>query len=136
MSEPVRREWYPPLALTAAGFVAVAVVDAVGALISRETGVAYGNFAIVSFAVYCAIGVAVVRRRSLASAAAAAVLVALFDVTIGWWITWQIGPGRIHLPDGSWLPLISAGWFALSLSTGCATAAAAVWDRMRRRRAH
>ena len=126
----------PLLLIVLVGCVAVLIVDAGGALISREANIPYGYFALISFVVYCAIGTFACSRGSIASSATAGLLVALFDVSVGWWIAWQIGPGRTEIPPG--VPgqtlLFLSGMFSVSLDTTLATAAGAIYNRSRARR--
>ncbi|HEV7240309.1 MAG TPA: hypothetical protein VGQ36_13805 [Thermoanaerobaculia bacterium] len=119
-----------------AGCVAVTVFDVGGALISKATGFAYEFFGIGCLSTFCAIGVFAARRGTLASAAAAGLIVALYDATVCWWIAWQIGPGRIDVSEGTTaavaVPLTAM--FAVSVNTAMSIGAAAVWQKLRERR--
>ncbi len=95
--EPQRGEHFFSIT-TVGGCVAVLLVDTIGSLISRSTRFPYGYFAIVSSAIYIAIGIIDGYVRSTRSAVISAFAVSLVDATIGWWISWQLGPGR--LPAG------------------------------------
>jgi hypothetical protein len=124
-------EWLPSWTVVAVGCVAVALLDTAGALISRSTGFAYSWFVFPSLALYGALG-AVSSRRSIAAAAVTGLMVSLFDVTVGWWIAWQIGPGRLDLPwVNAWI-LFLVGASVVSFTTTVATAAGAIWHAMHR----
>jgi len=118
------------------GCVVVAIVDTCGSLLSLALKIPYGWFAIVSLMIYCALGVLAARRGSIASAAAAGAIVSVFDATVGWWISWRIGPGRADGPDGpaGIHALLLTGIFVVSFETTLAVIAALISERLRGRR--
>lgn len=79
------------------GCLAVASVDAGGSLVANALAIPYGWFALVSLTIYAVVGAAAAHDRSLAAAAVAGFGVAMFDITAGWWISWQLGPGRVPI---------------------------------------
>ena len=114
-----------------AGWLAVTLIDGGGSLYSRATGTPYGWFAIASLINYAVLGIVAAKRGSLGSAAIVGFCVALFDVTIGLWMAWVIGPGRIPLSTTSekataFLTLM----FFLSFDTALALIAGAIWRKM------
>jgi len=113
--------------LIAAGWAAVIVVDAGGSLISIATGIPYGYFAFVSFAIYAAIGIAACRMGgSIKSSAYAGLAVALFDGTVGWWVSSAIGPARIPPAAGPLLVVVTVA-IVIAVDTVLAVAAGAAW---------
>jgi hypothetical protein len=101
MSRSVRSAW--PLATAfpltlLAGVVLVLAFDAIGALIcARNPRLAYRNLWPAQFALYVIIGfvagVSVLDPRYVGAIGA---LTGLVEATLGWAITWRIGPGRIE----------------------------------------
>ncbi|MDB5040159.1 MAG: hypothetical protein JWN27_885 [Candidatus Eremiobacteraeota bacterium] len=101
MSRSVRSAW--PLATAfpltlLAGVVLVLAFDAIGALIcARNPRLAYRNLWPLQFALYIIIGfvagVSVLDPRYVGAIGA---LTGLVEATLGWAITWRIGPGRIE----------------------------------------
>ncbi len=88
------------------GVAGVLFIDSVGAWASRVFGFRYTILLYPQIAVWAASGslaafgvASVVRAMGLAVAAGA--VVGLVDVTIGWWISAKIGPGRPRLADGT-----------------------------------
>jgi hypothetical protein len=86
------------------GAVVVLAFDTVGAIASRRLGFAYSRLAPGSFLIYSLVGMAVGRSGSLGAAAASGAAVAFVEATIGWMISWRIGPGR---PPGVAVPATS-----------------------------
>jgi hypothetical protein len=91
------------------GFVArwagvVLVFDIAASLTSLGTGLPYGWFTIGSVVIYFAAGHMGAPRFGVRSVAGATVLVALVDATLGWAVSWFIGPGQPPVP----VPSISA----------------------------
>jgi hypothetical protein len=85
------------------GAIAVLVFDTAGSIASRQLGFAYSRLAPGSFLVYALVGMAVGRSGSLGAAAASGAAVAFVEATIGWMISWRIGPGR---PPGAAVPTV------------------------------
>lgn len=88
-----------PLARTiAAGGIAVLAFDAMGSYASHRFGFAYTNLVIGSLLIYVLVGVAAAGHTgSIRAGSVAGEAVAAIEATLGWAISWQIGPGRI--PD-------------------------------------
>ena len=83
------------------GSASVLALDTVGSLAARRGKVRYVALAPVSHILWGLAGALgglsvqfSVANRILVGAAAAGV-VGLVDVTLGWWIAWQLGPGRV-----------------------------------------
>jgi hypothetical protein len=76
------------------GSLSVLVLDTGGSLASRRFGFPYPWLALASWVIYALVGIATIRRTgSAGDALLAGVLVGAVDATIGWAISWRIGPG-------------------------------------------
>lgn len=80
------------------GIAAVLVFDTLASLASVALHFPYAYASFGSILIYASIGFAVFRSNGLRSAIVAALLVESVDATIGWGISWVIGPGAI--PEG------------------------------------
>ena len=97
-----------------AGFVArwagvVLVFDVAASLTSLGTGLPYGWFTIGSVVIYLATGYMGAPRFGVRSAVVATVLVALVDATLGWAVSWFIGPGQPQDSGASTSALLISG---------------------------
>lgn len=85
----------PLLLIIALGSIAVLVFDAAGSYASTKFGFRYTKLALGSFCIYGCVGGLAAHVGSVAVGALAAGAVAMVDATIGWAISWCIGPGRM-----------------------------------------
>jgi len=76
------------------GSLAVILLDAVGSLASRSLGFKYKSLVFGSWLLYATVGYFVGRGAGLWSCAFAGGVVGLVDATLGWAVSWWIGPGR------------------------------------------
>ena len=76
------------------GAFAVLVFDTIGSLASRNFGFPYYWLTVGSFLIYAGVGLAASKYNGLMYAPLAAGIVGLIDSTLGWYISWVIGPGR------------------------------------------
>ena len=76
------------------GVVAVLVFDTLGSLAARRFRFAYPNLAPGSFAIYMVVGYAAGAAEPVSMGILAGAVVALIESTVGWAISWKIGPGR------------------------------------------
>jgi len=83
------------------GVVAVLILDAGGAFLSRRLMFAYSRLAPISFVLW-GITADIASRaagsdltESIILGGLAGLIVGLFDSTVGWWISWRIGAGRL-----------------------------------------
>jgi hypothetical protein len=74
--------------------VAVLTFDTMGSLASRRFGFAYSTLMAGSFAIYLAAGFGTASDGSLIPCVLAGGIIGLVDSTLGWAISWRIGPGR------------------------------------------
>lgn len=80
------------------GIGAIIVFDVVAAMISRETGTPYAWTTYGSWILYTALGYLAGRTSpgsALLASAIAGVIFGLVDATLGWAVSWGLGPGRI-----------------------------------------
>src|SRR5882724_8527368 len=97
------------IALT--GVLAVLALDIFGSLASIKLNFPYKRLAWCSFLIYWLLGV---MANSLETAVTACGLVALVHATVGWAISWKIGPGRIS--NGRLRPLVFLSTVVLVVS--------------------
>ena len=77
------------------GGAAVLAFDAAASLASRRFGFAYTSAAAGSWVIYAVVGFLAGRSAGLAVAAPAGAAMGFVDATLGWYVSWQIGPGRV-----------------------------------------
>lgn len=115
------------------GVVAVLVPDTLGSLASRALGFDYGSLWFVSTLIYAAVGAYVGLGAPLSRAATAAAVVGLVEATIGWAISWAIGPGRPEPGEPSSAASIAlAVVFVTLLAAGVGTIGGWLARRVRR----
>jgi hypothetical protein len=73
---------------------AIILIDTLGAFASRGLGFSYGYLIPVSFLTYIAIGFLVAKSATVFVAILTAAVTGFVEATIGWAISWNIGPGR------------------------------------------
>ena len=76
------------------GLVGIIAYDVILSLASRSLGFPYWYGSAGSLLIYAAVGYSIGRFASVPYAVAGAANVALGDATIGWWLSWIIGPGK------------------------------------------
>lgn len=81
-------------ALLALGVVAVILFDLIASLASRFLGVPYVLATVGSFLIYAVIGFFVGRTATPVEAAVVCAAVGLTESTVGWYVSWIIGPGK------------------------------------------
>jgi hypothetical protein len=84
-----------PVLVIAPGSIAVIVFDAAGSYPSIKFGFPYTKLALGSFCIYGCVGGLAAHLGTVFVGALAAGAVAMADATIGWAISWHMGPGRI-----------------------------------------
>jgi hypothetical protein len=83
------------LRVIALGALGVVAWDTVAAIAARALSFPYVWASVGSWGLYLWIGYAAAAPpRGIGAAAGSAAAVALVDATIGWTISWQLGPGR------------------------------------------
>jgi hypothetical protein len=112
--------------IVAAGAAAVLLFDTVASFASLRLGFPYGYASAGSVLIYGAVGYLAFRRRGFGAAIGAGLLVGLVDASLGWYISWLIGPGA--LPNSLATPFnIGASIVLVTLFAAlCAGAGAAI----------
>jgi len=88
----------------ALGSAVVVLFDLLASIASRQFGFTYARASFGSYLIYLAIGFFAARSspsNPIGMAALAAGVAGLVDASIGWAVSWAVGPGR--LPDGGQL---------------------------------
>ena len=88
------RAMKPIISAILVGSLAVISFDAVGSLASRSLGFKYKSLIFGSWLLYATVGYFVGRGSDLWSCAFAGSIVGLVDATLGWAVSWWIGPGH------------------------------------------
>ena len=82
--------------IIAAGALSVILFDVVGSFASLRFGFNYEILSVGSFIIYGIIGYAVMSASGrLSRSILAAVAVGAVDATLGWFLSWKIGPGEL-----------------------------------------
>lgn len=90
------------------GGIAIISFDALASVASQQLGFAYSTASIGSGILYIGIGFIATRATGLISRAAlAAAIVGVVEATLGWWVSWIIGPGRSPAGPPSVLQLLT-----------------------------
>ena len=100
----------PIILVVTIGVLAVLALDTIGSLASRRFGFKYGSLTLFSWALRIGTGFFAARYGSLKLSFLAGGFVALIDATLGWYISWIIGPGRpkdnVTVESMAWTVLI------------------------------
>ena len=81
--------------------VVVVLFDALGAAASRALHFEYGALSVGSWLIYAAAGFFGAERGKWGPGLLTGAVTGLADATLGWAVSWAIGPGR---PAGGWQP--------------------------------
>jgi len=76
------------------GVLAVLTLDTIGSIASRQFGFHYGSLSVISWLIRIAVVFLSARYGSLSLSFLTGGSVAFIDATLGWYISWIIGPGR------------------------------------------
>ena len=68
-------------------------IDSVGAMASKRFSFPYTRLAVLSYAAYATTGAISAETGSLMASLIDGGVVGLVDSTVGWWLSWRIGPG-------------------------------------------
>lgn len=74
--------------------VAVVVYDALAAMMTLKFGYDYASFSYGSLLIYLAFGFIAGRIAAWSFGALVGAVTGLTDSTLGWWVSWMIGPGK------------------------------------------
>jgi len=87
-----------PSTVIAAGCLAILIFDVLGAMASRWLRFQYSRLAPGSYIIYTATSVIAARSGPAWLGIVAGATVAVMEATIGWSLSWWIGPGRPSAP--------------------------------------
>jgi hypothetical protein len=76
------------------GALAIVVFDLLASVASRTIGFRYSYATVGSWLIYAAFGFMIGRRVNVGAASLGVAIIALVEATIGWAVSWAIGPGR------------------------------------------
>ncbi|HEV3192285.1 MAG TPA: hypothetical protein VGY54_17355 [Polyangiaceae bacterium] len=76
------------------GALAIVVFDALASVASRTLGFSYGYATVGSWLIYAVFGFMIGRRANVGAASLGVAIIAVVEATIGWAVSWAIGPGR------------------------------------------
>ena len=82
-----------PFLIVLIGAIAVIVFDVIGSFLSRSLGFRYAWLTIGSVLIYASVGL-FASQNSFVAGVLASSAVGLVDATIGWYLSWIIGPGK------------------------------------------
>jgi hypothetical protein len=98
------------------GAIAVVVFDALASVAALQLGFDYTRAAFGSWLIYAAVGFLAARAGGgLPPALLAGIILGLVDATVGWAVSWAVGPGRP--PEGT----LSVGRWAVAAITVAVT---------------
>ena len=115
------------------GSAAVLIFDILASLASRQFGFAYARASVGSYLIYLAIGFFAARASASNAVGVAAVvagIAGLVDASVGWVVSWALGPGR--LPNGLQLTLarwVTAAVFVVALAAALGAVGGGLADR-------
>lgn len=108
------------------GVLAVLAFDTAASFASVSFGFPYEYAAVGSVLIYATVGYLVFRRRGFFSAVGAALLVEVVDATLGWYISWQIGPGALPAEQATTAVIATTIVFVLIFAAVCAVIGSAI----------
>lgn len=76
------------------GALAIVAFDLLASVASRVLGFPYGYATIGSWLIYATFGFIIGRRADVRTASAGVAVIAGVEATVGWALSWAIGPGR------------------------------------------
>lgn len=97
------------------GSLSVLIFDTLGSFASKYFQVNYILFIFGSVLIYASTGYFSARYGSLIFAIFISAIVGLIDSTLGWYISWLLGPGRVDFELNS-ANIISTVFFVICLS--------------------
>ena len=120
----------PFLIIALATAVVIVAFDAAAALAARRMGFNYTLATIGSVLIYATSGFFAARTGGVDATVKLGAIAALTDATLGWRVSWLIGPGR--LPGGKLTPneWASSAAFLVVLAVACAWAGGWVAGRV------
>lgn len=114
------------------GIFAVILFDTVGSFTAKSFGFSYSLLIPGSLLIYGTVAAMVARRRDWVVGLVAATVLAFTDVTLGWAVSWLIGPGK---PESGLTPMTVVGAGMTAFVLGGLAGGVGAWIGVRRGRA-
>ena len=92
--------------------------DLIASLLSRYAHIPYASFTLGSFAIYVVAGFLAARRFRFAAAPLVGTVAGLSEATVGWAVSWVIGPGRPSASAAGFVSILFAGVVVTAVATG------------------
>ena len=108
------------------GAAAITAFDVLASAASRALKFPYSYATVGSWLIYAIVAFVVGRRAAIPAAIAATMLVGFVEATLGWWLSWLIGPGRGPTGTVTQAQIIAALIFVLGTAALIGAAAGAV----------
>jgi len=108
------------------GAIAILLFDALASLAARTLKFPYVYATVGSWLIYAGVAFAAAQRVSVPTAVVDTMLVAFVEATLGWRISWLIGPGRT--PSGTVTASQLARALIFVLGAAAIIGAAAAWQ--------
>lgn len=108
------------------GVLAVLAFDTVASFGSVSFNFPYEYAIVGSVLIYGAVGYFSFRHAGLSSAVGAALLVEVVDATLGWYISWEIGPGALPAEQTTAAVIVATICFVFIFAAVCAVIGSAV----------
>ena len=93
---------YPRIVML--GLLAIVTFDVLASVASRALNFWYPYATVGSWLIYATVGLLAGRATSVSAAAVAGAAVGFVEATLGWGVSWLIGPGRV----GADIPTVGA----------------------------
>ena len=108
------------------GAITVLAFDTAASWAAKELGFPYTYASVGSALIYVIVGYFIFRQFGVVRAIGAALVVAIVDATLGWFISWQIGPGAPPA-DQATVPIIAVTMvFLFVFAAACAAIGSAI----------
>ncbi len=99
------------------GSACVLTIDSLGALIAKKFSFKYAYLTLLSFLTYVLLGYYVGKNHTPEHAAIVCGLVGLLDSTVGWRISWLIGPGKIEAQCNTKQAIVKTIFFITAIAS-------------------
>lgn len=87
-----------PTKIALLGMSVIVVYDVLASVISLQTGLPYESFSFGSLLLYAVFGLLAFRTSNLLGSLLVGASMGFVEATLGWYLSWIIGPGRPSVP--------------------------------------
>jgi hypothetical protein len=116
----------PPSKIVIAGAMCVVAYDALASALALSLGFPYVWAIVGSWLIYASVGFLVSKADRAASGFKTGAVVGLADSTLGWAVSWAIGPG--YVPGATWVAVVLTS-LLVALTAGAVGALGALAQR-------